>query len=184
MSRKLGELGGTDRSVSPRKPIQFTYFGVPLRTHPSLTELTFVDAQMQVEGLMITLPDGVDLNDPETHTAETTAILLGEVLPLIRDFLRRAIHPDDFDLFWRTAMDKGQNTVDLMGLFMQLCGEAAARPTRPSSGSSTGRRSTKKKSGRGGSLRVKRRYEKRGRPDLAEMVLIKMEHDQGVRASA
>jgi len=140
--------------------------------------LALVDFKLQAEAIEI--PEGVDLSDPDTWTDDTGRVVM-EAISLARSSLKRAVHPEDFDRLWEIALDKGQGSEDLMGLLWALVGAVAERPTRSSSGSSTGRRGTKKKSGGDVSLRVKRRYEKRGRPDLAEMVLIKMEHD---RASA
>ncbi len=167
MAKPLGELGGTDRSADPGLP--FTYFGEPMRTHPGLSEMALVDFKLQADA--IDVPDGTDLSD-------LTGKTILQVLELARSALKRAIHPDDFDRFWEIALDKGQDSGDLMSLLWALVGAVAERPIKSSSGSSTGRRGTKKKSGADLPSRVKRRYEKQGRPDRAEFVLLKMEHDR------
>jgi len=180
MVKPLGELGGTDRSASPDSSLSFSYFGEPMRTHPGLSELALVDFKLQAEAIQV--PDGMDFSDPDTWTEDSGKVVL-QAISLARDALKRAIHPDDFDRFWEIALAKGQTSEDLTGLLWALVGVVAERPTQRSSGSSTGRRGTKKKSRRDLPSRVKRRYEKQGRPDRAEMVLIKMEHDRA-QASA
>jgi len=88
-------------------------------------------------------------------------------------FLKAVIHPEDWDRFRVTARtNRATVTADLMPVVVSAFTQSTARPTGRPSDSSRGPKKTKKKSGDDSSSRVIRRLEKKGRPDLALMVLM------------
>lgn len=182
--KELGELG----VPAVHQEVRFTWFGRPMRVHPAATELVLVEFAEESESIQI--PDGVDLSDPESIAAlseEEQADLvlkLRSALPMVKNYLRRCVHPDDFTAFWELGLDNGYNSQRFLGVANVLLDKAAqaatARPTRPLRNSGVTRRRTKGKSGGGsssratgwmeqGAARVIRRHEKSGRPDLAEI---------------
>lgn len=181
-TKDLGELGG---KAKLRKPVGFFYFGQPMRTSPLATELHLVDFLAGLE--RIDIPEGVDINDPEsfgTLPADQRQLInmqMFALLPSVRRFLARMVHEDDFPVLWQTALDNGQEGLDLLGLCMTLLNAstsrkgARARPTKARPESSTGRAGTKKKSVSDSAQRVIERFENEGRPDLAEVVLLRQE---------
>lgn len=191
--RNLGELGVQHKV----RPIYFGWFGNQLRIHPGATELVVAD--FMEAGQAVEIPDDVDLENPQSimdlppeRRAQVAASLI-TTLPMVKNFARKSVHPEDFEQFWSLAMEHGQDSMDLMGVCSTLIDRAAeertGRPTGPSRGSSGTRRKTGKKSGaksskvvdsRQGqfepaSLKVIRRFEQQGRPDLAEIHQMRQE---------
>lgn len=91
------------------------------------------------------------------------------------DLLEQCIHPDDWARFEAHADREradGEQLVQVVAEVLQL---VAARPTGRSSDSSAGPPTTGPSSTGRSSERVIRRYEDKGRPDLALMVLKRQE---------
>lgn len=184
LQKELGELG----VPAVHREVRFTWFGRPMRVHPTATELALVEFSEQADSIQ--LPDGVDLSDPETIAAlseEERMELVAKLhaaLPMVKNYLRRCVHPEDFAAFWELGLDNGYNSERFLGVANVLLDKAAeaavARPTQPLRGSGATRRRTKGKSGGGsrsrdtgwmepGAAKVIRRHEKAGRADLAEI---------------
>jgi hypothetical protein len=136
-----------------------TYFGKPLRvvTDPLSLELTleeFLDFASTLDGT----------EDPRAVGA-------------VRAFLRCIIHPDDFQSYWRLVRERRQDIEKQMAFGKYVIELVTGRPTGLPSDSSDGRQTTTANSEDDLSLRVQRRLEEAGRPDLAEVVLKKREYD-------
>lgn len=87
------------------------------------------------------------------------------------DFLRAVVHGDDWERFRKAARDnRAQVKRDLMPIVVAAFVQPTERPTSRPSDSSDGPASTGRKSAGGGSSKVIKRLEKKGRPDLALMV--------------
>lgn len=143
---RIGDLG-VDRSHEELEPLDFGYFGETIRVAPTYTDaeiLDFIDGATRV-----------DLADPRS-------------LLFVKDAMRRAIHPKDFDLFWRTASENRQTVEDRMTILKAITEAVGNRPTQRSSDSSAGPSTTPAKSGDDSSSRVLSRLD--GRPDLQLLV--------------
>jgi hypothetical protein len=137
-----------------------TYFGRPLRvvTDPLSLELTleeFLDFASMLDGE----------EDPRAVGA-------------VRAFMRCIIHPDDFTGYWNLVRQHRQDVTKQMAFGKYVIELVTGRPTGLPSDSSGGRQTTTANSEDDLSLRVQRRLEASGRPDLAEVVLKKREYDQ------
>lgn len=162
-TRSLGELGAVS-GAPEREELSFTYFGSEIRVNPKLSDLVVLD--LMDRSASIVIPEDGDEPDPEAMKAAND---------LITNFLRRAVHPDDFGSLWDAALDNGQGIAQLMALSMTLVEAVSERPTKKPSASRGGRRNTKRRSvaessSEGTSRRVIRELEKRGRPDQAQVV--------------
>jgi hypothetical protein len=90
----------------------------------------------------------------------------------VHAFLRAVVHADDWARFREVAKkNKAQVKRDLMPVVVRAFTQTTERPTSRSSDSSGGPKSTKAKSAGDSSSKVIKRLEKRGRPDLALMVM-------------
>jgi len=154
MGRNLGELG-----VARVRDDTFGWFGNTIRVGSRVSDLGLIDFLDKADTV------GADKGD-RMDPAERR-----EAMVLVRDFLRGLVHPDDWQVFWDTALDNGQTMGDLMGLIVAITEKTTSRPTRRRSDSSAGRRSTGGKSKGDSSLRVIKRLERSGRPDLALTVV-------------
>jgi hypothetical protein len=131
----MGSLGkrGTQRDAVD---LDFDYFGVTIRVHPDATDLDVADL-MESAGDM-------DLDDEEGAR---------EVMGSMSRFMRGQIHPDDRELFWRTAKANRQQLKDIIDVartITQAVAELASGfPTGQPSGSPSTTANTSKKS-RGG----------------------------------
>jgi hypothetical protein len=135
-----------------KESFDFDYFGTKIRVNPRLGHLTLV--KMASLGSSIT-----DESTPE------------QVVDALRAVIGCVVHPDDFDTMWDLAEANGQDIADLTDLMQQVVAAVTDRPTERPSSSSAGQPRTKRKSAAGSSLRVQRELEKKGRPDLALVVL-------------
>lgn len=157
----LGELG---KSKGPRIDLTFGWFGHQIRVNPGAGELELID--------FMTKAAKVEVPDDDASLAESAP-----AMEVTLDFLRRQIHPDDWDLFWDVAKTNRQSTMDLMEIAMQIVEAVSGFPTTPPSDSRTGRRATKQKSKGGSSspatpsLTSRALELLRGRPDLQDIVL-------------
>jgi len=106
------------------KPVEvdsFGWFGAEIRVHPRLTDLALMD--------FIGEAAKMEEDDPR-------------VTGFIKEQARLVIHPDDFDAFWRGALDNGQSSIDLLTVMKTIVESQSARPTRLPSGSSAGQQRT------------------------------------------
>lgn len=147
MGRDFGELG----KAKKRSDDTFRWFGTQVRVGPRVSNLLVLDFLKKAEG--------IPASDREAGMNATV------------DFLKNIVHEGDWDTFWETSIENGQDFEDLMVLIQTLTGKATGRPTQRRSASSAGRRSTGAKSKGGSSLRVIRDLEREGRPDKALAVL-------------
>lgn len=113
----LGDFG----EERPELDLTFGWFGRTMRVNPdasALQEIEFVDRA-----------SGYDEKDPRAYTA-------------IKDQLRVALHPGDFDEFWGLALKYRQTQEDLMTVLHAVFAAIAGRPTGRPGDSSPGPRTT------------------------------------------
>jgi hypothetical protein len=129
----------------------FGFFDLTVRVNPTFGQLDLVDFMESARA--------VEQDDPSA-------------MALVKDVLRAAVHPDDFDAFWRVAKTEQQDVEDLMAVLHAIVEALAERPTSQPSDSSAGLPTTAPRSSGGSdALAAKRRLEEQGRPDLAVAVL-------------
>jgi hypothetical protein len=87
------------------------------------------------------------------------------------DLLEQCIEPSEWVRFQEHADKTRADGEQLMAVVGEVFASVAERPTGRPSGSSGGQKITKRKSVAGSSSKVIRRLEKKGRPDLALMVM-------------
>lgn len=192
----MGTVHLTGDFGTVREPVDadFPYFGQTIRVHPNASDLAFADVMRRARGIDF---GDFDVNDPASWTPEQMKLML-EANDAAMDAIAGQIHPDDLELFMRTARANGQQTADLMRLSNKITEAVAGFPTTRSSGSATGRPTTKLKSARTSSSLAQRAPRRRrtgstppspsdartaltllqGRPDLQEFVV------QGQEAAA
>lgn len=122
----------------------FGYFGAELRVNP-----TFVDADLAD---FLEAGRSIDVNN------EAAAMLF------LKDFLRRVVHPEDFDEFWDLASKHRQTLRQRLQTIYSIIEAVADRPTKSSTDSSDGQQPVEPKSVDDSFSRVIARLE--GRPDL------------------
>ena len=153
----LGDLGV---KKAPREDT-FGWFGATIRVGDGGSDLKLLNF------LELADAEGVSEGDKRAQLA------------MVKDFLHSIVHEDDFEEFWRLALDNNQSLEDLMGLMIAVTEATTNRPTRRRSGSSSGRRVTTGKSKRSSSSagpmvdarKVAKRLERSGRSDRALMVV-------------
>jgi len=143
----LGDFGVS----RPAHEADFGYFGSVVRVHPDLSDLTLIEF-MEVAVAIDTMP---------------TSGAMGAVSTMLRSL----VHPEDFAEFWSTAKANRQRVEDLTALAEALIESVTDRPTERPSDSSDGPPSTDENSPAVSFSPVVRDLERRGRPDLALMVV-------------
>ncbi len=183
----LGDLSG-----KPVEPVEmvFTYFGRRFRVHPELSETMLIELYARAAETRI----------GEDAARQTVGSRMVQGAQEQKDYVRAHIHPDDFDEFWRTALEQRQTYGDLMVVTLRLIGLLTERdPTSPPSGSSDGRPDTSPNSPSGASspdgdestdppgwwppdlpynpqaANFVEKFEQEGRPDKANMVMLAQE---------
>lgn len=146
----MSHIGDFGTVREPEDPLTFGYFGTVLRTNPGLTDLALVD-------LVGRLVDAQKLKEYE---------LLG----VLKDMVRGLVHPDDVESLWSAAHENRQTVEDIGDMCEQIIVAVTDRPTVRPSDSSDGPPDTGGRSAGDSSLRVVRRLEHTGRPDLALIV--------------
>jgi hypothetical protein len=159
----LGSFGTRREAVEA----DFEYFGETIRVHPDASDLYQAELMIVASGIDV---GEIDLNDPNSWTAEQ-ATAVQKANDAAVNALRGVIHPDDWDLFFKTAQANRQQTLDLMALSKQVTEAVAGFPTGQPSGSSAGRQNTKQKSKAASSARRGLKALE-GRPDL-QMAVVK-----------
>lgn len=189
----LGDLSG---EVVEPVYATFAYFGERFRVNPDLTETLVVDLLAEAAH--------VDVDDP--RSAGRSEPTVAQNAERSKDYVRQHLHPADFDLMWATAKANRQSITDLLALCWRLLSLVTDRPTSPPSDSSAGRPSISQSLPDGVSsqaddearvdgswwpetlprnesaIRVVEEFEARGRPDLANQIMVTQE--QRAAASA
>lgn len=182
----LGDLSG---EVVEPVYATFTYFGEQYRVNPDLTETLVVDLLAEAAH--------VDLEDPRSEGRTTPTV--SQNAERSKDYVRQHLHPDDFDALWSAAKANRQSVTDLLKLCWRLLALVTDRPTTPPSDSSGGRPVINQSSPDGASsladdeaavdgswwpenlprndsaIRVVEQFEARGRPDLANQIMVTQE---------
>jgi hypothetical protein len=151
----MGTNIGTFGKVHDDLDLEFTYFGDVIRINPKASDLVPLDLAVKAGDM--------DEDDPRA-------------MALVTEFVKTLIHPDDWDVFWRKAMDNRQSQDDLMDVIAGILESLSGRPTQRLSASSDGPQPTTITSTDGSSSQaVQRALEMRGRPDLARAVRLARE---------
>lgn len=145
---RLGDFGQAHDLVDA----SFGYFGKEIRVNPEFSELDVVDLMDAAK----------DMKEDDPRSAA-----------LVKDTMRSAVHPEDFDVFWSLAKSHRQDIDDLFLMTEKIIEGIAENPTSQPSDSSGGRRKTKRKSKRGSYSRALTLLE--DRPDLQEAVVLRRE---------
>lgn len=163
--RSLGSFG------TPREAIDldFVWCGeATIRVNPDATDMDFLDFMATARGVQVELADGEE-NDPD-KVAQALQQASG-ALDLMYRFIRRQIHPDDWDEFLRIARANRQQVADLMVLARSLTEAISRFPTGRPSGSSDGGTTTSTSSSVGSSSRAERRKASKGKRKAAKRQL-------------
>lgn len=169
-------LTGQFGTVREQVDADFPYFGQTIRLNPDASDLY----QVKLMEMLQTVDLGnIDFDDPTTWTREQ-AKAIQDANSSVLEAMKGQIHPDDWDLFLKTANANRQQTMDLMALSQDLTAAVAGFPTGRSGGSSAGRSSTGRKSKAGSSSPATGRALTllKGRPDLQRAVMLAEEARQ------
>jgi len=153
--RFIGELG---REHDAGVVLKFGYFGSRLRVHPDACELDYLDY----------LGAAAKIDDSEER----------EGFDLTMDFLRKQIHPDDFDEFWALSRKNKQGLQDIMQTSQTILEATSGFPSEqppdssPPSPTPTTRRTPSKKSKVALSSTAAAFTHLEGRPDLKQAVAL------------
>jgi hypothetical protein len=138
----LGDFG-TER---PAVEESFGFFGAVVRVNPDISDLAVIEMFCRL-----------------------AAIDEAEAASVSRSISKALIHPDDVDLFLRTAVAHRQTIEDLVTVGLKIIEALTARPTQLPSASSDGQPTTTMSSGADSSSRALQLLD--GRPDLQVAVL-------------
>lgn len=198
MARSIGSLGRKREALD----LEFDYFGETLRVHPHATdevELDFLEAGRDIDVEALRGLDEQSLNGMDT---EEQLRLLGELSKAqrvgylaVRDALRKLVHPDDFERYWRLGTENGQMVRDRMrdikSLTEAIVEESTDFPTGRQSGSPDGPSTTPPSSEvvsysqtRGGSDFERALALERERPDIQEFFVMQREYELNEAAEA
>lgn len=112
---ELGELGGQEREPLTAS---FAYFGERYRVNPDLSELDVID--------FLEAADSIEERDPQS-------------IVMLKSFVRRNLHPDDFADFWEAVREHRQTIQEVMTVMWSLIQGVSGNPTGQPSDSSVGR---------------------------------------------
>jgi hypothetical protein len=154
----IGKFG----TARPRvEDLDFEYFDIVVRVNPDASEahvFKFMDEAQKI-----------NLESVES-------------LPILANFMRGLIHPEDWDDFMSKALSERQKTEDLMQVVGGIMGALGEDRTQPSSDSSAGQPETVQSSTPVSSSQdIQRQFEAAGRPDLAEVVQMVRERAEGTK---
>lgn len=170
----LGNFGTT----RPPLDLDFGWFGATIRVNPRASDLALTEFMSHAEGITLPDIDGFDEDNPTAeHLQQMAAAMnaMASVTKALQKFMRDQIHPDDWDTFWRLAIENGQQNSDLLALSKALASEIAEHiagfPTGQSSASAPTPANTKPRSAAGSSSRQRQVEDDAmrllsGRPDL------------------
>ena len=170
-------LTGSFGTVREAIDADFPYFGETIRLNPDASDLY----QVKLMELLQTIDLGsIDFDDPSSWTREQANAIQGANSSVL-EAMKGQIHPDDWDLFLKTANANRQQTMDLMALSQQLTEAIAGFPTVRSGDSSAGQSRTGRKSKGGSSSQATGRALTllKGRPDLQRAVMLAQEAKAG-----
>lgn len=145
----LGSFGNAKPPLDPEQVDDFGYFDIRVRVNPGFGDLDLAD--------FLDSATAVDTDDIRAAG-------------FVKEALRAAVHPEDFDAFWSTAKRERQGIEDVLEVLILAIEAVTARPTVRPSDSSDGPGSTTLSSVGGSSSRVIERLEAEGRPSVAVMV--------------
>lgn len=187
MGKNIGSLG---RQRDPLD-LEFDYFGTTLRVHPFASdevEIEFLEA-----GRNIDMDELSDLDLAKFDQLDDAAQLkaLRDLTTAQREgykammrSLRRLVHPDDFDAYWKIGGERGQQVTDRMADVKAITSaviEATTDfPIGPPSTSPDGPPETRPSSGDISFSLVASDFDKamaleRGRPDIQEFFVMEKE---------
>jgi hypothetical protein len=193
MGKNIGTLG----REHPPLDLEFTYFDKTIRVHPHATdevEVEFVEAGRDIDLAEL---EGVDFDTVEAMTDADRVKLIRTMsraqqagYHALMDALHRLIHPDDFQSYWDTGKEHGQQVRDRMADIRAITAAVTEAvtdfPTGRRSGSPPGPAPTPASSGAGSSspdighptdLQVALALE-RGRPDIQEFYVMQAEQEE------
>jgi hypothetical protein len=193
MAKTIGTLGRT----RPPLDLDFDYFGAKVRVHPAANDSVEIDFMEAGKHIDTSALEAVDFEHLDTLSTEEQAALLrtlGEATQagydVLMGTLRRLIHPDDFDLYWRLGMENGQQIrdrmADIRALTTAVVEETTDFPIGPPSDSPRGPSTTPASSGAGSrsveTVELPRGTDleralalERGRPDIQEFYVMEAE---------
>jgi hypothetical protein len=154
MGRSIGVLGTVHQPLD----LEFQYFGQTIRVHPNASdtvELDFLEAGRDIDLSMFDKPIEELEAQEQLAVVGQLAKALHATDALMRDSLKKLIHPDDFDTYWKLAVENGQRVRDLSADIKRLTAAVVEAdtgfPTMPPSGSPDGPAPTPPTSGDGSS---------------------------------
>jgi hypothetical protein len=101
----------------------FTYFGETIRVHPHASDLEFTEFLDSASKIAVADVNRID---------EVKAV------QALMDFMKGQIHPDDWDLFWKTAKANDQTTIKVMAVSKSIVEAVSGFPTQQQPASSGG----------------------------------------------
>lgn len=162
-------LAGSFGTVREAIDADFVYFGQTIRLNPDASDLYQVKLMELLQSVDL---GSIDFDDPSSWTREQANAIQGATSSVL-EAMKGQIHPDDWDLFLKTANANRQQTMDLMALSQQLTEAVAGFPTVQSDDSSAGPSNIQPKSKAGSSSPATGRALTllKGRPDLQAAVM-------------
>lgn len=152
----LGDFGESHEDIE----YTFGWFGNQMRMHPESGQLDYMEFIGQA------------IEVDEENVADSYRLTM--------EFLKKQVHPDDWDVFWALAKKHRQSTEELMMTSQKLLAAASGFPTeQPSTSSESPPPRTKRSRARSSSTRavskqdnvIKAAFDKlEGRPDLKHAV--------------
>ncbi len=152
MMRNLGEFGVTHEP----EDYSFSYFGEEVRAHPLIGPL-LMDEMME-----LALKVDAEMQDSE-------GVPTPEAMTFTKGFVKKFVHPDDFEKFWHLAMVNRQSQEEVASVGYKVIAALTERPTERPSDSSDGPQPTAPSLKDVSYSRVMKRLE--GRPDLQLVVM-------------
>jgi hypothetical protein len=129
----LGSLGTEHEPLD----ISFDWFGTKIRAAPLISDTLGVDFAERAAGIQV--PDELESMNDEDMTPEqllTVKRALHEATVATKGLVREAIHPEDFDIYWRIGREHGQLMDDHMRVvkaIVSLVGKERSTSSRDSS---------------------------------------------------
>lgn len=196
MAKSIGTLGRT----RPPLDLDFDYFGSKIRVHPAANdsvEIEFMEAGKNIDTSALEAVDFEHLDGLSREDQVELLRTLGKATEagyqVLMGTLRRLIHPDDFDTYWRVGMENGQQIrdrmADIRALTTAVIEETTDFPTPPPSDSPRGPSTTPDSSGAGSrsveTVELPRGTDleralalERGRPDIQEFYVMQAEQQE------
>jgi hypothetical protein len=195
VGRNIGALGHARAPID----LEFTYFGVTVRVHPQATdavEVEFLQASQEIDMDELAAIDFDKIESMEEEARMALIRKLGRVqqagYKALMSSLRRLIHPDDFDAYWKVGMENGQQVRDRMADIRAITSAVAEAvtdfPTGQRSGSPVTPEPTRASSEAGSSSHPSELTTalalERGRPDLQEFYVMVAEQQAAMDQEA